>query len=91
MLNIEVCHLQQSSRRVLLCVHDQGGAVPEGQTIAQEDDEPHVSGEKTHDQTFSNSPALCRGQVPVVPLIEQDTKAEPNTTIGINGRFLNCG
>lgn len=66
MLNT-VLHLQQSSWCVLLCVHYQGGAIPEGQTIAQEDDQPHVSGEKTHDETFSNSPALCRGQVPVVP------------------------
>lgn len=88
MLNTGVWHLQQSSRRVLLCVDHQGGAVPEGQTVAQEDDQPHVSGEKAHDQTFSNPPVLCRGQVPVVPEEEEEEKEEElHTAAGMSRSF----
>lgn len=88
MLNTGVWHLQQSSWRVLLCVDHQGGAVPEGQTVAQEDDQPHVSGEKAHDQTFSNPPVLCRGQVPVVPEEEEEEKEEElHTAAGMNRSF----
>lgn len=64
---VKMLHLQQGSWCVLGRVHHQRGAVPESQTIAQEDDEPHVPSEKAHDQTLSDSPALCGGQVPVVP------------------------
>lgn len=87
MLKIGVWHLQQSSWCVLLCVYHQGGAIPEGQTIAQEDDQPHVSGEKAHDQTFSNSPALCRGQVPVVPEQKEEKEEELHTAAGMNRGF----
>lgn len=72
MLNSEVWHLQQSSRCVFLRVHYQGGAIPKGQTITQEDDQPHVPSEKPHDETFPYSPALRGGQVPVVPEKEED-------------------
>lgn len=63
--------LQQCSRRVLFSVHHQAGAVPEGQAVAQEDDQPHVSGEEAHDQTLPDAPALRRDQVPVVPVEER--------------------
>lgn len=60
-------YLQQRSRCVLLGVDDQSGAIPEGQGVAQEDDQPHVPGEETHDQTLPDAPSLSPVQVPVVP------------------------
>lgn len=61
------CYLQQRSRCVLLGVNDQSGAIPEGQGVAQEDDQPRVPGEETHDQTLPDAPSLSPVQVPVVP------------------------
>ena len=60
-------YLKQGSGRVLQG-QDQARAVPEGQGVAEEDDEPHIAREEAHDQPLADPPALGQDQVTVVPV-----------------------
>lgn len=66
-----VLYLDQASRRQLLCVNDQLGAIPESQGVAEEDDAPQVALKHTNNRPLFDAPVLSLNKVSVIPVKTQ--------------------
>lgn len=61
-------YLDKGSCCIFSFIQDKFGAIPEGQSITEEDETPHESSKESHHYPFSNSPTLCKHKIFLIPV-----------------------